>query len=82
MKFDEMWPHVVAGASARRSGWNGKGLSIELGSMGSATADCVPTIPYVVIIGDGVGGASLGHNCGIWTPSMADLFADDWEIIS
>ncbi len=26
-------------------------------------------------------GMNFGCNVGVWTPSMGDLFADDWEIV-
>ncbi len=79
MDFSDAFKAIKDGVAVRRSGWNGKGLSIELGGLGTGNYDCIPTIPYIVIMGKGVGGSSLGDNCGTWFPSMGDLFADDWE---
>ena len=79
MDFSDAFKAIKGGAAMRRAGWNGKGLKVELGARGSSKDECIPTIPYIVIIGGGVGGASLGSNCGVWFPSMGDLFADDWE---
>lgn len=77
MNFDEMWPHLVTGARAYRTGWNGKGLHVAVQYPDQHSEN---TLPYCYIKGDGVGGASLGLNRGVWFPSMGDLFSDDWEI--
>ncbi|MGI9451986.1 MAG: Thoeris anti-defense Tad2 family protein [Geminicoccaceae bacterium] len=76
MKFDQAWIFIRNGRKMYRSGWNGEGLYV---AAQYPDENSINTLPYCYIQGDGVGGASLGHNRGVWFPSMGDLFAEDWE---
>lgn len=58
------------GVLARREGWNGKGLAIEVYPAGANVQ------PYFVMKKPD-GTIQPG-----WVPSVGDLFAQDWGIIS
>ena len=67
------------GARVRRTGWNGKGMYLEL-----QTPDEHSKMerPYVYIKPpDGADGYESGGLVP-WVCSQTDLLADDWEIVS
>ncbi len=76
MTYEDALRHLKCGSFMRRAGWNGKGMHI---AVQYPDANDLITLPYIYIEGDGVGGASLGKNRGVWLASMGDMFAEDWE---
>lgn len=77
MRFEEVLPHVRAGKSAYRSNWNG----VRLGKTMYVTMPSIRLsneLPYLQLIT-----RKDNSSTEIWTgwiPSVADLFAEDWEI--
>jgi hypothetical protein len=71
MKFGDAIEAMREGKKVRRSGWNGKGMSLE--AVMPPPPDSPITEPYVMI-----------HNTkgrtNAWNASQQDLFANDWEV--
>lgn len=72
MDFSEAFELVRKGETIYRTGWNGKGLTVEAqypdenSKMGN---------PYLYI-----DATALGGERNPWVPSQTDLFANDWEV--
>lgn len=60
------------GIKVRRTGWNRQGMSVEVQR---PDANSQMTEPYLVL-------NVCAETRLPWTPSMADLFAEDWEEIA
>ena len=76
MKFEEMLPHLKDGKKAYRENWNG----IQLGKVMYIYIPPIESenvFPYIEL--------TIGSNPPTfwkgWLPSVADIFADDWEIV-
>lgn len=84
MKFGEALDLVMTGTKLiRRTGWNGKGQHVYLEDMLSHTiGDGVfkgqrrEYLPVLVLFN-----AQGQHQPG-WLPSMGDLMATDWELVT
>ena len=71
MRFEKALYNVKNGGAIQRSGWNGKGLYVEM-------IDHVPPdIAKFLVIKSGCNGLKYP-----WVPSQGDLLADDWLLIS
>lgn len=77
---------IEEGKRFRRAGWNGKGMFIFLVD---ASRFKVNREPLMSILGEGTEvsyhahidlKSASGEIC-MWTPSIADLMATDWEVI-
>jgi hypothetical protein len=61
-----------SGKKVRRSGWNGKGMHVELQVPDTRSK---MTLPYVYMF-------TAQGDLVPWVCSQADLMATDWEIVS
>ena len=85
MNFSEILVLIKKGKKAFRQGWNGKNQFVL---MVPGTAE--PAIPELANVVDGHGDVRVGPYFVIWTgttintwvPSVSDLFAEDWDVIS
>ena len=68
---------LKAGAKVRRSGWNGKGLWLELQR---PDANSKMTLPYVFICYPDDAQNTPGARVP-WLASQTDMLAEDWEIV-
>lgn len=77
---------IKGGHKAKRQGWNGKDQFVFLvkGSEFKVSRE-----PLLSILGEGVDATYRPHidmkyqdgSIGVWSPSMGDLMANDWEIV-
>lgn len=87
MNFSKALNEIKAGKRLTRKGWNGKGMFVFL-VPGSNFA--VNREPLLSILGQGTEVTYRPHidlcatdgTVGVWQPSMSDVLAEDWEIIS
>ena len=70
MNFSEALIHLKTGARLARTGWNGKGLRIQLQEPDGGSR---MTKPYIFI-------ADAQHNTVPWAPSQTDVLAEDWVL--
>lgn len=78
MNFGDAIAALKAGKKVARTGWNGKGLWLELQC---PDAHSKMTLPYIYINypSDAI------HTPGArvpWLASQTDVLADDWEVVS
>lgn len=77
MNIGEMIAALEAGKKTARSGWNGKGLWLELQV---PDAHSKMTLPYVFM--SYPQDAQNTPGCRVpWLPSQTDLLARDWVIV-
>ena len=69
MNFSYALNHVKNGKRIRRSGWNGKGMWLEIQY---PTAYSKMTLPYIYMY-------TSDKNLVPWLASQTDLLAEDWE---
>ncbi len=70
---------LKTGKRVTRSGWNGKGLWLELVKH-SPSVD----LPYIRLIYPVPGNGSMPYPNGArvpWAPSQTDVLADDWQVM-
>lgn len=60
------------GRKVCRSGWNGKGLYVQLHKGGDY--EFSELLPFMVI-------KNTSNSFNTWVPSIADTLAEDWQII-
>lgn len=96
LSFEQIVPMIKEGYAVRRNGWNGKGLMVFKQVPAHITSDIIPKmqslpdeakrlilescdhIDYVsqcLIFNPATGEANS------WTPSISDVFANDWELV-
>lgn len=85
MNFGEILAALKEGKKVSRSGWNGKGMFLYYVPAASYKAmtpiaiatfgkdALVPYEPYIAM-------KNAQNTISIWTPSVMDLFAEDWVI--
>ncbi len=85
MNFSEALELIKQGKKLERSGWNGKGLFVYL-VPGSKFIVNRPPLNIIYPEGTEINynphidiRCADGH-CSVWTPSMNDTLAEDWEI--
>lgn len=80
MNFGQALEKVKAGEKAKRKGWNGEGIFIELQRPDEHSK---MTHPYVYINTTGLqtNNRFAPKNLVPWLPSQTDMLAEDWEII-
>ncbi len=83
MNFGQAIEALKEGKKATRSGWNGKGLTIE---MQIPDTNSKMTLPYIFLNYPSTPAsetAPLSHlNARVpWFPSQSDILSDDWKII-
>lgn len=60
------------GKRAARSGWNGKGMFVELHKGGDFQFSELN--PFFVI-------KNVANSFNTWVPSISDILAEDWEVV-
>jgi hypothetical protein len=83
MNFGEALENLKAGKRVSRSGWNGKGMYIELQRPDLGSKMNVPYIYLVTPHGqalDGRTGRELPLTLVPWLASQTDLLAEDWTL--
>ena len=63
--------HIKAGNLVTRSGWNGKGMYIEIQY---PTPSSKMTRPYIFM-------KTVDNQLVPWVASQSDILADDWELV-
>ena len=80
MNFGEAIAYLKEGLPMARSGWNGKGIFIELQT---PDENSKMTSPYIFI--DTTGLQTNNHEAPKsrvpWLPSQTDMLAEDWLIV-
>ena len=71
MDFSEMLRGLKDGRRAARSGWNGRGMYIELQC---TDAGSKMTLPYIFM-------CTVQGNLVPWLASQTDLLAEDWFFV-
>lgn len=72
MTFEEILPRLRAGEKVIRSGWGGAELYVKL--VGEEMKDGKKLNPYFLI-------DVTGEGYTMFTPTVCDLLAEDWEIV-
>ena len=96
ISFDSAIALLKSGFALRRSGWNGKNLSVIKQVPAHIESDVIPNMQSLpqsakdLILG-GKGYIDYTSQCLIyngntgradsWVPSISDVFADDWELV-
>lgn len=96
MDFSDAIEVLKQGGAIRRKGWNGKGLFVIKQVPSHIESDIIPkmqSLPQSAkdLILNGKGFIDYTSQCLIynentgradsWTPSISDVFAEDWEIV-
>lgn len=72
MTFEEILPQLKSGKKVIRKGWAGAELYVKL--VGESTHDGVALNPYFLI-------NVRGEGYTMFTPTVCDILAEDWEIV-
>ncbi len=72
MTFEEILPHLKKGSKVIRKGWPGAELYVRL--VGESEYNGNKLNPYFLINVEGEGYT-------MFTPTVCDLLADDWDIV-
>ena len=72
MKFEEVLPRLRSGEKVIRTGWPGAELYVKL--VEESEIDGEKLNPYLLINVEGEGYT-------MFTPTVCDLLAEDWEIV-
>lgn len=68
MHFSDALHHIKSGVKMARSGWNGRGMSVEIQN---PDKNSKMTLPYIFM--NTVQGGKVP-----WLASQTDILADDW----
>lgn len=71
MNFGSALEALKAGMRVARSGWNGKGMWLELQTPDTHSK---MTLPYIFM-------KTADSNLVPWLASQTDMLADDWELV-
>ena len=71
MTFSAALELLKQGFSVYRTGWNGKGMYLELQE---PDADSKMTLPYIYM-------STVDGDLVPWVASQTDLLSDDWEVM-
>jgi len=69
--FGEAISYLKLGSRVARTGWNGKGMWLELQV---PDAHSKMTLPYIFM-------KTADHNLVLWLASQTDILADDWLVV-
>jgi len=77
MNFGQALEALKCGAKVARSGWNGKGIFIELQT---PDTNSKMTSPYIYIDTTGLqtDNTAAPKSCVPWLASQTDMLAEDW----
>lgn len=96
LNFEQILPLIKEGFAVRREGWNGKGLMVFKQIPAHITSNIIPKMQSLPDEAKGLIIGSKGYidytcQCIIynpetgradsWVPSIADIFANDWELV-
>lgn len=96
LSFEQILPLIKEGFAVRRNGWNGKGLMVFKQIPAHITSNIIPKMQSLPdeakrLIMDSKGHIDYTCQCLIynpetgradsWVPSVADIFANDWELV-
>ncbi|MGL4255601.1 MAG: DUF2829 domain-containing protein [Microbacterium sp.] len=96
LSFGGALTHLRHGARVTRAGWNDKGVWLALWSPGTyhATSELFENAPTLRLHANEAASRSLDVAACIvmkaadgsvvfgWTPSLTDMLAEDWEVVS
>lgn len=71
MNFGQAIEHLKNGGKIQRSGWNGKGMYLELQR---PDAGSKMTLPYIFMF-------TADKNLVPWLASQTDILSEDWKAI-
>jgi hypothetical protein len=71
MTFSDALDELTDGNKITRSGWNGKGMWIEIQN---PDEDSKMTLPYIYM-------STASGDLVPWIASQSDILADDWEVV-
>lgn len=72
MNFGQALEALKKGSKVARTGWNGKGMYVELNKGGYY--EYSELLPFFVI-------KNMLNSFNTWVPSVSDLLAEDWLIV-
>lgn len=72
MNFSQALELIKSGSKVSRTGWNGKGMYLELQT---PDAHSKMSLPYIYLV-------TVQATLVPWSASQADLLADDWEEVA
>lgn len=96
LSFEQILPLIKEGFAVRRNGWNGKGLMVFKQIPAHITSNIIPKMQSLPdeakrLIIKAKGYIDYTCQCLIynpetgradsWVPSVADIFANDWELV-
>lgn len=96
LNFEQILPLIKEGFAVRRNGWNGKGLMVFKQIPAHITSNIIPKMQSLPdeakrLIIEAKGYIDYTCQCLIynpetgradsWVPSVADIFANDWELV-
>lgn len=96
LSFEQILPLIREGYAVRRNGWNGKGLMVFKQVPAHITSEIIPgmqSLPdeakrLILDAGDHIDYVAQclifdpeKGEANSWTPSIADVFATDWELV-
>lgn len=96
LSFEQILPLIKEGFAVLRNGWNGKGLMVFKQIPAHITSNIIPKMQSLPdeakrLIMDSKGHIDYTCQCLIynpetgradsWVPSVADIFANDWELV-
>ena len=96
LTFEQILPLIKEGFAVRRNGWNGKGLMVFKQIPAHITSNIIPKMQSLPdeakrLIMGAKGYIDYTCQCLIynpetgradsWVPSIADIFANDWELV-
>ena len=96
LNFEQILPLIKEGFAVRREGWNGKGLMVFKQIPARITSNIIPKMQSLPDEAKGLIIVTKGYidytcQCLIynpetgradsWVPSIADIFANDWELV-
>lgn len=96
LSFEQILPLIKEGFAVRRNGWNGKGLMVFKQVPAHITSNIIPKMQSLPdeakrLIMGAKGYIDYTCQCLIynpetgradsWVPSVADIFANDWELV-
>ena len=97
LSFEQVLPLIKEGFAVRRNGWNGKGLMVFKQVPAHIGSDIIPkmqSLPdeakrLILQSGDHIDYVSqclifnpTTGRADSWTPSISDVFANDWELVT
>lgn len=74
MNFSDALENLKLGYKVSRSGWNGKGMWIQLKKPNGYFGTEEMTLPYIFM-------KTVTDDTVPWLASQTDILADDWDVV-